>query len=596
MNLTKIFRDFTDGFTINWKANKQYAIYNLLLSFTLALLPLLTLWYIKQIIDMVTRYQVASREDFIYALITLVIIQLIQAGLQQVQNDIQTVQQQSVIDYLSRQVLEKAIRVEYPYYENAAYFDNLHQAQQEVTYRAGLISSGFNQLIQSGFTLLTLGVVLLQFKWWYAVLVVAASIPVLWIKKKHAKDSQELEKSNIQNERQAFYLSRTLTDAVHAKEVRTFSYGPFVIARYSDLRLKIFWGKKRLSANQSWSETVIQGIEILIVAAIILSLGLDTLDGILTAGTFVFYLQALQRIQSGFRNFITAFTSLFRQRFFINNINAFFNLPISTTATNNTTAAFPDTLQDGIRLQEVSFRYPDADKNAVHDLNMHFQPGKVTAIVGENGSGKSTLVKLLAGLYQPDSGNITIEGINIHHIQSPGYNSHTSVLFQDYNQYHFSLQDNIALGAPIVPEHLDTVTRQADVTSLLHELRNGYDTTLGKMFGNDQQLSGGQWQKIAIARMLYRNTPVMILDEPTSNIDPLAEHEILQKITAAKEGKIIILITHRLHNLRFADHVYVMNHGTLNSEGNISQLLQNSTLFREMYQRQELVKHTPVMQ
>jgi len=584
-----IFKDISDGFSITWKASKTYTTYNLLLSFAIALLPIASLWFIKQIIDIVTKYENATREDFIYAIISLVIIQLIQAGLQQALNDIQTVQQQLVIDHLSKKVLEKAITVNYPYYENSEYFNTLHLAQQEVLYRTSTLTNSLNQVIQSGFTMLMLSAIFLQFNWLYGVLVIIASLPVLVIKYKHAKAVQNLEKNNIMNERRALYISRILTDAVHAKELRIFQFGNFFIDKFLDLREKIFWGKKRLSANQAWSETIIQAIEIIILAAIIYKLGIDTLDGLLTAGTFIFYLQALQRIQSGFRNFISSFTILFRQRFFLNNIFSFLKLPIEEDA-KRFTNTFPVQIKKGIILKNVSFKYPDAANAALSSINMHFSPGKVTAIIGENGSGKSTLVKLLSRLYTPTSGEILIDDTDFNSIEPGVYSNKVSMIFQDYNQYHFSLTDNILLGQPKNDKAIVEAGEDADLNSFAHTLPNSYDTVLGKMFGNDQQLSGGQWQKIAIARMLYRNAEIMILDEPTSNIDPLAEYEILQKIISRKKDKIVILITHRLHNLKFADHIYLMNEGKVHGEGTVSALLTNNKLFKEMYQRQELEK------
>lgn len=591
MNLRNIFKDITDGFLIGWKASRRYARYNLILSFIASLIPLASLWYIKQIIDIVTRYENASRQDFIYAIITLVILQLIQAGVQQVLNDIQTVQQQLVIDHLSKKVLEKAVAVEYPYYENSEYFNSLHIAQQEVIYRAGILTSGFNQILQSSFSMLMLCAVFLQLDWRYGALIIAASLPVLVVKWRHIKATQELEKQNLLNERKAAYLSRMLTDSVHAKEVRTFYFGNFFIDKFTELREKIFWGKKRLSANQAWAETLIQAIEIIILAAIIFKLGISTLDGALTAGSFIFYLQALQRIQSGFKNFFVSFTLLFRQRFFLNNIFNFLNLPL-TKNKSDYLIPFPTTLQQGIVLKEVSFAYPDAAAEALHNINMRFEPGKVTAIIGENGSGKSTLVKLLTRLYTPVSGKITIEGHDIGNIDPEMYTAKTAMIFQDYNQYHFSLADNITLGQLKNEKKLALAEADADIAALVQNLPDRYDTVLGKMFGNDLQLSGGQWQKIAIARMLYRDTEILIMDEPTSNVDPLAEFDILKKIVAKKEGKIIILITHRLHNLKFADHIYLVDQGTVNGEGTVDQLLMTNKLFSEMFRRQELDRTT----
>jgi ATP-binding cassette subfamily B protein len=591
MNLRNIFKDITDGFLISWKASRRYARYNFALSFIASLIPLASLWYIKQIIDIVTRYENATRQDFIYAVITLVILQLIQAGVQQVLNDIQTVQQQLVIDHLSKKVLEKAVAVEYPYYENSEYFNSLHIAQQEVIYRAGILTSGFNQILQSSFSMLMLCAVFLQLNWRYGVLIIAASLPVLLVKWRHIKASQQLEKQNLLNERKAAYLSRMLTDSVHAKEVRTFYFGSFFIDKFTELREKIFWGKKRLSANQAWAETLIQAIEIIILAAIIFKLGLSTLDGALTAGSFIFYLQALQRIQSGFRNFFVSLTLLFRQRFFLNNIFNFLNLPL-TKSKSDYIIPFPAPLQQGIAIKEVSFAYPDAAAEALHNINMQFGPGKVTAIIGENGCGKSTLVKLLTRLYTPVSGKITIDGHDISNIDPEMYTARTAMIFQDYNQYHFSLADNITLGQLKNEKELALAAADADIAALVQNLPDRYDTVLGKMFGNDLQLSGGQWQKIALARMLYRDAEILIMDEPTSNIDPLAEFDILRKITAQKEGRVIILITHRLHNLKFADHIYLMEQGRVNGEGTVDQLLMTNKLFREMYNRQELDRTT----
>lgn len=581
------FRDMQKAFSITWSAGRKHAIYNLILSVIIALLPLASLWYIKEIIDIITHYENVSREDFIYAVITLVIIQLLQAALQHMQVNIQTVQQQLCIDHLSRKVLEKAIRVEYPYYENSNYYNTLHQAQQDVIHKTGLLTSGFNQVLQNGLSLVFLSALFLQFNWIYGLTIILAGIPVLYIKWKHTKAVQELERKNIIHERKATYLKRILTDATHAKEVRTFFFGDFFIEKFNDLRRAIFNAKKDLSAAQSRAETFTQSIEIILLAFIIINLGLKTLDGKITAGSFIFYFQALQRLQSGIRNLLTGITTLLKMSFFSKNLFAFLDLKISHK--EKTVAPFPS-LKQGIRLEDVTFTYADSEKPALANISMDFQPGKVTAIIGENGSGKSTLVKLLARLYQPDSGNIRIGDIGAADIHPKQYSFNVGLLFQDFNQYHFSVADNIILGQLRNEQHLNQSADEAGINDLVNDMPDGYQTSLGKMFGDDVQLSGGQWQKIAIARMLYRQTPVMILDEPTSNIDPLAEYEILKKITAHKKDHIIILITHRLHNLKFADHIYLLDHGKIHAQGSVPELLATDQLFRQMYERQELGK------
>jgi ATP-binding cassette subfamily B protein len=324
------------------------------------------------------------------------------------------------------------------------------------------------------------------------------------------------------------------------------------------------------------------------LAAILVNLGLNTLDGRISPGSFIFYFQALQRLQSGFRNFLTGVTTLLRMNFFLKNLSAFLDLPLRVK--HQALAPFPAVITQGITLQNVTFCYPDNERAVLQNINMSFHPGKVIAIIGENGSGKSTLVKLLARLYEMEGGKILLEDLDIEKIDPKQYAANVSVLFQDFNQYHFPLADNIMLSGERDVQRLQNVATGAGLNDLLQELPKGFDTSLGKMFGDDVELSGGQWQKIAIARMLYRNTPVLILDEPTSNIDPLAEYEILKRITAEKKDRIIILITHRLHNLKFADHVYLMDHGKIHGEGTVDELLERSELFRQMYDRQELAK------
>jgi len=578
--------DLFRGFLMSWQAARRYAMYNLLLTLILAVLPVLFLWCIKELIDLITSYDSAAREEFFYALTALATIQLLQIGLQQLAKNIQATQQQLTIDYLSEKVLKKAVSVEYPYYEDSAYYNSLHLAQQEVLYRTTILTMGYNQLLQNGLTMLALGALLLQYSPIYVLLVIIAAIPIVMIKWKHAVATQQLEKQNLVNERKAGYLNRILTDATHAKEVRTFHFGDVFIKKFRDLRRDIFVGKKKLFGRQHMADTLIQVIEIIIISLIVLTLGIKTFDGVLTVGSFILYLQALQRLQTGFNGFLHGFTLLFRQRYFIKNIKSFLELPL--TVSSNSETAFPAILGKGIALNNVSFTYPGNKKATLIGVNMEFRPGTVTAIVGENGCGKSTLVKLLARLYPLEDGVITIDSHDVGAFSKAEYYQNVAFLFQEYNQYHFSMGENISLDGVNDISRLRSAAIEAGIMELVKTQPKQFDANLGRMFGNDLQLSGGQWQKLAIARLRYRNTPVMVLDEPTSNIDPLAEFELLEKITATKEGKIIVLITHRLHNLKFADHVYLLDEGKVQAEGSLQTLLETSQAFRNMYARQQL--------
>ena len=241
----------------------------------------------------------------------------------------------------------------------------------------------------------------------------------------------------------------------------------------------------------------------------------------------------------------------------------------------------------GIFVHKLNFAYPNTERVVLKNINMSFKPGQITAIVGENGSGKSTLVKLLCRLYEAAPDAIKLDDTSIQQIETTALRQSITAVFQDFGKYYLSIEDNIVLGQS-EPDivRLDYATQKADIYSKIQSFPQGYKTNLGRTFKNGEQLSGGQWQKIALARVFYKNSKIVILDEPTSAMDPIAEHAIFQHLRNEIGDRIIVLITHRLYNLKLADHIYVMDQGTVAESGSFSQLMESRGAFANIYDKQ----------
>jgi ATP-binding cassette subfamily B protein len=242
-----------------------------------------------------------------------------------------------------------------------------------------------------------------------------------------------------------------------------------------------------------------------------------------------------------------------------------------------------------ISVSNLSFNYPKANKDVLSNVSLNFEPGQFVAIVGENGSGKSTLLKLLCGLYQTERGEIKFGEINSNSLPSSFFSDHVSVVFQDFGKYHMTVEDNIALGQlnPDKKKVFESL-QLATGSSILDSLEAGLQTSLGRTYKLGEELSGGQWQKIALARALYKEAEVLILDEPTSAIDPISEMNFFQTIKSNIGNKIVILITHRLHNLRLADQIYVLHESKLVESGNFDQLIDRKGYFFRYFQAQQV--------
>ena len=570
---------------IIWKSDKKLSFINFLLQLFLAIIPLVNLYILKGLVDLILEKNQQDYNTIIYQILILLAVQVINAGLSQVHQYLQNLQQQKITDYVTAMVIQKAIDVPYNHYENPKYHDSLHLAQHQALYKLPVLVNAINQLVQQGLNMLLLSVLFITIKWYYFFLFVLLGLPLAYVKWYYSNKINQHTKRYIPLERQSGYLNWVLTSLGFAKEVRIFDYGKSFLDKFKGIRHKISKDKREIGYHNAWAGFWAQLIEIIAICYIYFRLAVQTFAGVISIGSFVMYFQAFNRLQASLKSFLQSLVELFQLRLFLNDLFLFLDIPRDKK--------HPETpvidSNKGIDIENVFFNYPGSDKEVLNNISIKCRPGNIIALVGENGSGKSTLVKLLTGLYTVQKGAIKINGVNINLISDQELRKKISVIFQDFNVYEATVKDNIGLGST-VPDN-DKIKLSAEVTGanyFIEKLPLGYETLLGRSFNKSEQLSGGQWQKLALSRAFYRDTEIIILDEPTSHIDPIAEFTIIENLMKIIKDKIVILITHRLYILKKAHYIYHMHEGKITEQGTFEELISKNSLFKIMYEKQKV--------
>jgi ATP-binding cassette subfamily B protein len=429
---------------------------------------------------------------------------------------------------------------------------------------------------------------LVSLHWGIIGVLLVATIPAVFVRMEYSRTMYNWQRQRTQLERQSMYLGWMLTNEQFAKEVRLFNLGNWFSDEYDKIRDKLYLEKLGISIKRSTTFFLAQafaGIIIFIVFGLIIY---QTIQGILLLGDLVLYYQALQRGQNNLKATLTSLSGLYEDNLFLANLYEFLDLKPRVVEPEEP-KVLPLTLQQGIVFNNVNFQYADSTRQALKNINLTIKPGETIALVGENGSGKTTLIKLLCRLYDPTSGNITIDGVDLRLFKLADLRHQISVIFQDYAKYHFSAEENIRLGN-IAIEAKDPSILAAAVRSGAHDvitkLPHSYDTILGKLFDTGEELSIGQWQKVALARAFLRDSQVIVLDEPTSAMDPKAEYEIFKKFRELIKDQAAVLITHRLSTVKMADRIYVMDGGQIVESGTHDELIKLQKSYAHLFETQ----------
>lgn len=572
-----------------WKSSKKWTILLILIQLVQAILPLAVLYLTKLIVDTITAQQGTPNFSKVLQYVLMFgAIRLVMSILQNYQQLISETQQQLVTDYMSTIIIDKAVSIDMSYYENAQYHNTFHQAQRQAMYRPVQILRSLTDFVRNGFLLVSLAGLLIFLHWGIAIILLAFALPIAGVKWYYSKKLYEWERQRTALEREASYLNQVLTTDTYAKEVRVFNLGTALKNQFIKVRKALFTEKYRIGQQRAHAGLLAQGAEITAMTATYAFIAYRTLHGAITIGDLVMYFQAFQRGQVAIQQSLQSVVSLYNNRLFLSHLFELLNVKSRLQLAENP-APLADAMSEGIHLKNVHFAYPNTEKLVLKNVDLTLKKGQVIALVGENGSGKTSLVKLLCRLYDPSQGAIFWDQQDIKTVGLKELRKKISVIYQDFSKYHFTAGENIRIGdleQPMTSADLQVAAEKSDAYSFIQELPQQFEQQLGRRFKKGAELSGGQWQKVALARAFYKDAEVIVLDEPSSAIDPLAEAAIFEQFRQLAKDKILILVTHRLYNLKIADKIVVLQEGSVVEEGTHKELFQAGGLYKEMFETQ----------
>ncbi|MDD4554207.1 MAG: signal peptidase I [Bacteroidales bacterium] len=492
---------------------------------------------------------------------------------------------QSVTRNIYRLLHEKHTTLGLAFLEDPIHQDQIHRAGQEAAFRpVKLIQSGII-LIQSVISCVVISVFILMTQGYLLGLLLIALIPGFLVRIRFTTLFYHYRRNNSKEEREGHYYHRILTGRPFAKELRLFNLGEYFRSRFEKIQRRLDEQRNQLFRRRAVAEIMAQGFAI---ALIFISFGLVismALRGSLSVGSVVLFFMVIQRGFSVLSTLFQSVAGLSEDTVFLRDFLEFMQLPATTVRSKSDCTIQP--LRKEIRIDRVSFCYPSSDRKALDSVSMTIPFGKTVALVGPNGSGKTTLVKLLCGFYPPSEGSLYFDDTDIAAC-SPGASlEQITAVFQDFALYNLSAAENIRLGnvsSRQDQESLKEAARKAGIDDVLKDLPFGYDTPLGNLFDKGEELSIGQWQKMAIARAFYRNSAILILDEPTSALDSESETDLLKNITALVKDKTVLIISHRFSTIQWADIIYVLDHGSVVESGTHDQLMALQGRYYTMFE------------
>ncbi len=525
-------------------------------------------------------------------IIFLVIVQLalfaVSALLGTLRNITQQLLQNDVSMRIQLMVMQKAASLDLAFYEDPASYDLLRRAQTDSINRPVIMISTAFGLVQTLLTFITMIALLVVVSPLLAVIALISPIPAFIADTRYGWRGYNIARWGSRLLRRMNYMVTLVTTDSYAKEVKLFGLGGYFINRYRLIARAYYSSQRAQVARRYMTGFALGNLSTIVTSLTYLYVALQAIIGRLTLGDLTLYTTAASQVQGSIQGILGGFSGMYEHNLYLNNLFELMETKSTMPAPAKPTKV-PQPLRGEIRFDNVTFAYPGAEANALTNLSFTVQPGETLAIVGRNGAGKTTLFKLICRLYDPNEGRILIDGIDIRDFDPNELRAQIGAMFQDYVTYQATAAENIGLGnVPDIDdrERIEVAGAQAGAAELISGLPDGYDTALGKWFDHGVNLSGGEWQKVALARAFMRDAKILLLDEPTSALDAQAEYDLFERLRSLTRGRTAVYISHRFSTVRRADRIVFLEHGRLVEEGTHADLMKLNGRYARLFRMQ----------
>ena len=574
-----------------YKSSPKMFSLNVILRLIKSIFPVVLLWVGKEIIDEVIAIVNTGESQELNKLYLLIAIEFGIAIFSDVFNRLigatDTLIGSLYSNDSSVELIQKTARVDLQYLEDSEFYDKLERARRQTVGRVNLMSNSLAQA-QDFITIVSLISALIYFYPILIFLLVISIIPTLLNELKFSSSNYKLTSRMAPERRQLDYMRVIGASDVTAKEVKLFGLADFISRTFSTTANKYYQSIKKLTIKRSVWGATFNIIGVIAYYGAFVFIVLKAVVSLVTIGELTFLAGSFNKLRNQLQVMFTRFSNITESALYLHDYFEFIDMEFNDQS-DFQQLPVPAEIVTGIKFQNVTFSYPNGHIPVFNGLSFDLRKGEKLALVGENGSGKTTLIKLLLRLYEPTSGCILLDGVDIRHYEKEEYQKLFGAIFQDFVKYYLTTRINIAVGN-IENVGNDKKIEEAAELSLADEvvkdLLNGYDQELGKRFKKGAELSGGQWQKIALARAYMSEAPIIILDEPTSALDARAEYEVFQRFIGLTKGRTSIIISHRFSTVRMADRILVLNNGEVLELGTHEELMENGNLYSELFELQ----------